>query len=136
MNNNKYDWIIHYVFGEGDDYGLFADIHTHGLEKYNHPELLITIALPQEIVGAILNNLGIRITNGERFDESELRTDIIANNVPVKVFNTCVNEKNISLLIFPDKNLKFPDDEACEFPYNEQYKYLEKIKERYENCAN
>ena len=136
MNNNKYDWIIHYVFGEGDDYGLFADIHTHGLEKYNHPELLITIALPQEIAGAILNNLGSRIVNGERFDKSELRTDIIANNVPVKVFNTCVNEKNISLLIFPDKNLKFPDDEACEFPYNEQYKYLEKIKKTHETCAN
>ena len=136
MNNNKYDWIIHYVFGEGDDYGLFADIHTHGLEKYNHPELVITIALPQEIAGAILNNLGSRIVNGEKFDKDELRMDIIANNVPVKVFNTCVNEKNISLLIFPDKNLKFPDDEACEFPYNEQYKYLEKIKKTYETCAN
>ena len=136
MNNNKYDWIIHYVFGEGDDYGLFADIHTHGLEKYNHPELVITIALPQEIAGAILNNLGSRIVNGEKFDKDELRMDIISNNLPVKIHKTYINDKKVCVLIFPDQNSCLPFDDICEFPYNEQYKYLEKIKERYENCAN
>lgn len=122
------NWIIHYVFAGENDPEYLADAHTHGLNYYKHPELMTVLNLPQNVCGSILNNLGIRIARGERFDEEKIYTNIIANNLPVKLVKENIDGNDIMVLIFPDANGFLPEDEGCDEPYNKQLEYLEYIK--------
>ena len=127
---NKVDWIIHAVFpSDSDDYKM--DSHTHGLNKHNHPELRIVLNLPQEVIGNMLNGMGLDILKGERFDESGIYTNILANKMRVQIVRGYVGKDNCSTIIFPDPNGRLPGEPFCQEPYKDQLKYLEEIKEDY-----
>lgn len=128
---SKVDWIIHYVIPEEDDMEGMIDCHTHGLDAHNHPELMCVLALPQEVCADLINSLGLRILEGERFDEERIYTNIIANDLPVKVIRTKVGNNDMAVLIFPDQNGLLPEDSDCADVYNEQEIFLEEIKKRY-----
>lgn len=53
------DWNIMCITGIGEEDIPFA--HTDGLESFGHPEVYITLPLPQEVYTNILNQIGIKI---------------------------------------------------------------------------
>jgi hypothetical protein len=125
---NKIDWIIHYVFSDENEPDYLADVHTHGLENHGHPELRIVLAFPDDICNIILNDVGVRILNGERFDKEGTYRNIIKNDLPVKILKEKIGNQETMVLIFPDKNGLLPDEEGCENPFSEQLELIEYIK--------
>ena len=72
--NNNIDWIIHLVAnGACDECGkeekgflpYTCNAHTHGMEKYGHPDFQVILSLPPREIGRILNTLGLRVQEGE-----------------------------------------------------------------------
>ena len=130
----KLDWMIHYVAPTVDRSKspayyyepYFANIHTHGLDKYNHRELCICISIGQEKAKELLNTLGMRIVHGDVFTEG-IRTDILTNDYDVQ-FITFDNDPTL-YMILPDVNNKLPMDSDCEEPYCYQEKYAKLISD-------
>lgn len=62
--------IIHAVFEDHDDR---LDFHTHGLDKYDHPEFqVIAPSLFSHSAGRLLNSLADAVINkGEKFRDGE-----------------------------------------------------------------
>ena len=76
MSSNKIDWIIHLVANGACDacgkeetgfLSYTCNAHTHGMERYGHPDFQIVLSLPPREIGRILNTLGRRVQDGERF---------------------------------------------------------------------
>lgn len=134
--NNDIDWIIHYVqehdcdlCGKHDEnvtgFTGFANIHTHGLDKYGHKEICVPLDIGKVVV-PILNQCGLRI----KFDNEKFTpgfNDCVIQKLPV-LFHEFENS-DILYMILPDPNGKFPDDKDCEFPYNQQLFYAQIIEE-------
>lgn len=137
MEEKVIDWIIHYVqehdceiCGKHEDnligFTGFANIHTHGLNKYNHKELCIPLDLGYKLAVTILNQCGLRIKLGnEKFVPGF--NDSIIQNLPVLFYE--FENSNTLYMIIPDPNGKFPEDDDCEFPYNKQLLYAQIIEE-------
>ena len=80
MDKSKVDWIIHGVIPEEGDMPYAMDYHTHGLKEFhNHPELMLVLGLPNDVACNLINSLGLRIWDGERFDEEKKYTNILSN---------------------------------------------------------
>ena len=132
MNNKeqKIDWIIHFVVnGEScdccgkveDSFPEFmCNTHTHGLEKYDHLDFQIVLALPPEIVGHLLNGLGLRVQAGEKFKDGDVISDLLANNYDVHLVEVEETERRVLRLLMPDPQNRFPGDAECDYPYNQQ----------------
>lgn len=138
MNNSKHvDWIIHYVNNNFCDccgvqeqspisFPAFANIHTHGLDRYNHKELCIPLELDSDIACQILNQCGLKI----KYDNMKYvqgKQEGVIQGFPVLFYE--LPNSNTLYMILPDPNGKFPDDEGCEFPYNKQLIYSQIIEE-------
>ena len=132
------DWIIHYVFPDSEEelnlYGI--DAHTHGLKKHNHPELMIVLPMEGEEVANILNSLGCRILEGERFDIEGIRRDVFADKTPVLLLKESFwGEENV-VILFSDENGNVPGDGQCSKEYNMQLQYLNNLKKKYDESEN
>lgn len=137
MEEKIVDWLIHYVqehdceiCGKHEENSIgftgFANIHTHGLDKYSHKELCIPLDLGMKLAGTILNNCGIRIKlEQEKFVPG--KDESVIKGFPV-IFHEFENSDTL-YMIMPDPNGNFPDDEECEFPYNKQLFYAQIIEE-------
>lgn len=145
--DDRVDWIIHYVVEncekcdeedcpirkEAEEFdGLnpylmdaFADIHTHGLDQHDHPELHIVLDITKEKAVPLLNSLGLRILDGERFDTPGIRNDVLAGGYDVELIKMSDDDDNI-YIILPDEHNHLPDNEAILAPYKYQkaYAYL------------
>ena len=86
--NNNIDWIIHLVAnGACDECGkeekgflpYTCNAHTHGMEKYGHPDFQVVLSLPPREIGRILNTLGLRVQEGERFQAGRYVSGIYAD---------------------------------------------------------
>ena len=86
--NNNIDWIIHLVAnGACDECGkeekgflpYTCNAHTHGMEKYGHPDFQVILSLPPREIGRILNTLGLRVQEGERFQAGRYVSGIYAD---------------------------------------------------------
>ena len=86
--NNNIDWIIHLVAnGACDECGkeekgflpYTCNAHTHGMEKYDHPDFQVILSLPPREIGRILNTLGLRVQEGERFQAGRYVSGIYAD---------------------------------------------------------
>ena len=131
------DWVIHYVQGHDCEicgkhnenpigFTGFANIHTHGLSKYNHKELCIPLDIGFKLSGTILNQCGIRI----KLEHNEYvpgKDYSVIQNLPVLFYE--FDNSNTLYMIMPDPNGKFPEDDGCEFPYNKQILYAKIIEE-------
>ena len=115
----KMDWIIHIV-GNGiacQECGkienpfpqYICNAHTHGMNRYNHPDFQLVIHMSQENIGYVLNTLGQRVQSGEKFQSGDI-VDGIFLDCPVR----------LDLLISPDGQNRFPEDPACDYPYSFQ----------------
>ena len=41
------DWIIHYILDNPGPYPYLCNAHTHGMEKYWHPDFQMVLNLPR-----------------------------------------------------------------------------------------
>lgn len=123
MTKTKVDWIIHAVMNDvecsacGTSEKPFldgiADIQTRGMDKYGHPEFQIVLdCIDIRISQQILNSLGLRVAEGERF-ESGMQADDVIQNFPVRFQEFMNHKKPVLRVIFPDPNGKFPEEEGC-----------------------
>lgn len=125
----RIDWIIHAVCNSaacaecGKIENSFipgaCNFHTHGLEKYGHPDLQIVIEYPPQEIARILNTIGLRIQDGARFAAGDLIKGIYEGcDVRLDTFEE--TGRNVLRVIIPDKFNRFPEDPICEYPYNLQ----------------
>lgn len=111
----KIDWIIHYVFDDPGPYPYLCNAHTHGMEKYHHPDFQMVLNLPRKHICYLLNTLGRRVQNGENFHDGDMVSGLYEDcSIRLKKVRETV------MLIIPDKHNRFPEDENCMEPYRHQ----------------
>lgn len=124
----KPTWMIHYVLPTEHDeeaaFDFYANIHTHGLNEYGHRELCIPLNLGAETAVGLLNSLGMRIANGEKFNEG-IHDDILAGDYKVKVMSF-LGDPTL-YLILPDAKNNIGDE--ADTPYCLQERYALHISE-------
>ncbi len=126
--NNAVNWIYHYVSnnakcdicGEKEnklpDY--VCDAHTHGMNKYSHLEFQVVIDYGPEEVGRLLNTMGIKVRDGERFKSGDRikglyqDCDVELREIP----DTCGTP--ILRIVIPDKKNRWPEESG--YPHNMQ----------------
>lgn len=130
------DWIIHLV-GNGIPCAECGDVenpfiqyacnaHTHGMEKYNHPDFQMVLHIDPKEIGYVLNTLGQRVQNGESFKAGDLVSGIFLDcNIRLDEFKEC--DRNVLRVIIPDAKNRFPEDPQCEYPYSFQTLPLEQL---------
>ena len=123
--NNKMDWVFHYV-GNGvrceecgeEENGFpeyICDAHTHGMDKYGHPEFQVVLNYGPQEVGRLLNTMGCRVRDGERFKDGDLVKGLYEDcDILLREISDC-NNVPVLRLIIPDKQNRWP--EQCGAPY-------------------
>ena len=141
---NEIDWIIHYVsetnpweeveetIPENDKvifkgFDAFGNIHTHGLNQHNHREICIPFKLPPDTAMDILNRCGLRIVHDSAEFKEGIDHSVLSDGYDAK-FISFDNDPTL-YLILPDENNKFPGDEDCQYPYNQQEIYAKIISD-------
>lgn len=137
----KPTWIIHLVCNGlcGCGCGKYEDsfcegecnAHTHGLmEQFGHPDFQLVLNIDPNTIGGILNTLGIRVRNGEKFNAGDIVEDVIGDGYKVRLDAAVECDRIVLRVILPDEKHRFPEDDGCDSPYNMQTKWqAEKILE-------
>ena len=116
--NNNIDWIIHLVAnGACDECGkeekgflpYTCNAHTHGMEKYGHPDFQVILSLPPREIGRILNTLGLRVQEGERFQAGRYVSGIYAD-CDIRLDEFRETGRNVLRAVIPDRQNRFPED--------------------------
>lgn len=126
---NKVDWIIHYVANgvkcdvcskEENSFREYAcNAHTHGMEKYNHKDFQLVLAVSRHEAMRILNTFGLWVQEGRRFSAGEY-VEGIYEDCTVRLDEFEESGRKVLRVIIPDKHNVFPDDNKCEYPYTLQ----------------
>ena len=125
----KIDWIIELV-GNGIPCAhcgkienpfpqYICNAHTHGMEKYGHPDFQLVIHMPQEDMKYILNTFGLRVQAGERFNAGDLVEGIFLD-CSVRLDEACESGRKVLRIVIPDGRNRFPEDAGCDYPYSFQ----------------
>ncbi len=132
------DWIIHlvangavcYDCGKAENTFLpyLCNAHTHGMEKYNHPDFQMILRTSNEEICRILNTLGMRVQQGERYYDGAYVTGIYEDCcIRLQEFEEC--GRKVLRVIIPDGNNIFPESPECAYPYNLQLLATEELSE-------
>ena len=126
--NKKIDWIYHYVANgvqcaecgeiENGFPQYICDAHTHGMSRYNHLEFQVVIDYGPEEVGRLLNTMGKRVQNGERFKNNDVIKGLYLDCDVYLWKMSDASGKQILRLIIPNKENRMPDQ--AEYPYSMQ----------------
>lgn len=136
--NNNIDWIIHLVANgacdecEKEEKGFLpytCNAHTHGMEKYGHPDFQVILSLPPREIGRILNTLGLRVQEGERFQAGRYVSGIYAD-CDIRLDEFRETGRDVLRAVIPDRQNRFPEDPQCEEPYRLQSMDTEDLYER------
>lgn len=136
--NNNIDWIIHLVAnGACDECGkeekgflpYTCNAHTHGMEKYGHPDFQVILSLPPREIGRILNTLGLRVQEGERFQAGRYVSGIYAD-CDIRLDEFRETGRDVLRAVIPDRQNRFPEDPQCEELYRLQSMDTEELYER------
>ena len=80
-------------------------------------------------MGYILNSLGIRVQNGEKFKAGDMVSGIFLDcDVRLDEFEEC--DRKVLRVIIPDGKNRFPEDPACDYPYAFQTWPLERLESK------
>lgn len=96
------------------------NIHTHGLESFDHLDFQIVISLPKDVVKDVLFSLVERVKNGESFHDKQYVDEIITLG-SVKLIEKEESGRRVLRIIFPDPegNLNLNQmDEKYSVQYN------------------
>lgn len=142
MNNIKHnkkedqipeiDWIIHLCCNgvvcsecgkvENSYLHNLCNAHTHGMEKYHHPDFQLVLNLPPHEICRILNTLGLMVQNGRRFHNGEYVLGIY-EDCSVRLMEYAECDRKVLRVVIPDKHNTYLEDPVCEEPYS--YQHLE-----------
>lgn len=133
MKNKGIDWIIHFVVNGAEcdvcrkveDYfpEFLCNAHTHGLERYGHLDFQIVLAMDHQITGTILNELGLRVQAGEKFNSGDVLSDALKGPYDVRLVEMDEGDRKVLRVVLPDENNLFPGDDGCKYPYDQQLKF-------------
>lgn len=112
------DWIVHYVIDVTGPGGII-NAHTHGIENYQHSDFQVVLNLPPEHIGYLLNTMGRRVQNGERFAPGQLVFGLY-EDCPIRLEKFRETGRDVLRIIIPDKKNRFPDNPLCEECYKAQ----------------
>jgi hypothetical protein len=108
----KTDWNIHLI-KDADSFKEYrCDCHTHGLDKYGHKELQITLNFEPYFLGYLLNNLGKLIICGDKFQAGDKIFGFFEDpKVPLGFINAkdAFGEDILRVLIPDDDGKVYPD---------------------------
>ena len=125
----KLDWIIE-IIGNGvvcakcgkveDSFPEYiCNAHTHGMNKYHHPDFQLVLHISDEDIGYILNSLGLRVQAGEQFHSGDL-VEGVFEDCPVRLDSFQETGREVLRIIIPDSQNRFPEDPNCDYPYSFQ----------------
>ena len=129
MAKLKIDWVIHCCRNGAPcaecgkvetGYLKFAcNAHTHGMERYNHPDFQVVLNWPDNEIARILNTFGLWVQEGKTFVSGDTVSGIYEDcDVRLEEFEE--TGRNVLRIIVPDKNNVFPSDKNCMYPYTLQ----------------
>ena len=126
MKKLNIDWVIHLVANgacceqcgeiETGFKEYLCNAHTHGMERYDHPDFQMVLAAEPNEIGRILNSFGLMVQNGYKFKDGEYVAGIYEDCV-VRLQKFQENDREVLRVIIPDRNNIFPEDPRCEEPY-------------------
>ena len=135
--NNNIDWIIHLVATEPVTSAgrrkripalyLQCAYSWHG--EYGHPDFQVILSLPPREIGRILNTLGLRVQEGERFQAGRYVSGIYAD-CDIRLDEFRETGRDVLRAVIPDRQNRFPEDPQCEEPYRLQSMDTEDLYER------
>ena len=131
------DWVIHFVAngvacaecGKVEDTFIeyACNAHTHGMEKYGHLDFQMVLRTNPKDIGYILNTLGMRVQNGEKFKAGDMVSGIFLDcDIRLDEFEEC--DRKVLRVIIPDGKNRFPEDPNCDYPYSFQTWPLERLE--------
>ncbi len=134
------DWIIH-LLGNGiqcercgeieENYPDFiCNAHTHGMDKYGHMDFQMVIHAPVQDICYVLNTLGDRVRNGQRFKAGDMVEGIFLD-CSVRLDEFVEDGRLVLRVIIPDGQNRFPEDQHCKYPYSFQTftkEFMEELK--------
>lgn len=124
-------WVIHNVISDEETREnagqYFGNCHTHGLNKYGHRELCFVLALEPQLLGSLLNDIGMKIANEGAAYAEGLIPNILGSGYELKGYT--IKDDPTLYLFMPDENNKFPGDEGCNPDFVMQEKYARYISE-------
>lgn len=123
----KINWILHYVTnGVGCDIcgkvengfpEFICDAHTHGMTEYDHLEFQVVLNYGAEEVGRLLNTMGCRVRDGERFQDGDLVEGLYLDcNILLKLMPDA-NGEPVLRLIIPDRDNRMPEDSVAPYTF-------------------
>ena len=136
MSEQKIDWIIHLVGNgvacdccnkvEDEFHDGLCNAHTHGMEKYHHPDFQMVIQVSPEEIGYVLNTLGRRVQNGEQFHDGDYVSGIYEDcDIRLQEFEE--TGRKVLRVLIPDMQNIFPDNPRCNHPFNLQLLETDKL---------
>jgi len=115
-----FEWIIHCVNTGSEESPINA--HTHGLfANYGHLDLQICLPLPSPEIKSILNNLGSKIKDGQKFKHGE-KSDQIIKYFEVAFYEALDIDRKVLRIVFPDKKGNLEIAKMEQDFYVKQYK--------------
>lgn len=129
------DWIIHCVVNgvcdacgnvENSFIPYACNAHTHGMERYHHPDFQLVLHYPHQEIARILNTMGRRVQSGERFKAGDI-VEGIYMDCPVRLDAAEECGRNVLRVVIPDKYNRFPEEENCMERYRIQLLSTEEL---------
>ncbi len=97
----KFGFYIDYVTGED-----YVNIHTHGLDNFNHLDLEIVLPISQDEVACLLHSAVSLIKQGKRFEAGKLYDCFFADR-KVLMLSSSEGGREVLRMCVPDKNGRF-----------------------------
>ena len=127
MEQPKMDWIWHYVSnhrmceccGKVEDSfpQYICDAHTHGMEKYGQLEFQVVLDYGPEECGRLLNTMGCRVRDGERFKNGDKVEGLYLDcDVQLREMKDAHGNRILRLII-PDKQNRLPEESVVPHSY-------------------
>lgn len=138
------DWVIH-IEGNGLECATCGNVehsfgeyicnaHTHGMEKYSHPDFQMVLHTSPRDMGYILNTLGLRVKRGEHFRPGDMVSGIFLDCfIRLDAFEE--GGRTVLRVIIPDEQNRFPEDENCTYPCSVQTLTLEQLRTKGGACS-
>lgn len=118
MVAKEMNWIIHYVIDTIGPGGII-NAHTHGMEQYKHYDFQVVLNFPKEHIAYLLNSMGKRVQNGEKFSPGDLVTGIY-EDCPIRLDLYRETGRDVLRIIIPDRHNQFPESPTCDPKYKVQ----------------
>jgi len=113
----KVDWVIHYIISCCGPGGI-VNIHTHGMDRYDHLDFQLVLPLVKKQAMDLLNTIGIEVQNGRRFEPGKYSGEVFSCDFRLELHRE--TGRDVLRLIFPDPQMRFPEDPLCEELYKHQ----------------